>query len=417
MVADMKINNKRFVLFLFFLSWLVYFISYIGRLNYSAAMTLMMKESILSKSQAGFISMLYFGLYGMGQLCNGILGDRINPKKMIFLGLFISAIANLAMGVRHIFLIYAVIWGINGYAQSMIWPPILRIFSEKLNEKEKLKACVDIVSSQVGGTFMAYLISSLVIWLWGWRAVFFAASVLLFFVSLFWLWGFKKIERISPMPDNRNKGSRVKNIPQKESNIILLIFHYGLPAAFFPVLVHGILKDGITTWIPTYISESFFTSPSFSVLITACIPIINLSGAYLAKYIYKKSRNNEFCSASYFFAISGIALLGIYLARGRCLFLTILFFSLTTLSMMGVNTLFVNILPLKFERINKVSTVSGFFNAIAYGGCAISTYGIGLFVEKSGWALTITSWFALTALAFFLCLIFRKKELTSIGSI
>ena len=25
----------------------------------------------------------------------------------------------------------------------------------------------------------------------------------------------------------------------------------------FPIMVHGMLKDGVTTWVPTYISEKF----------------------------------------------------------------------------------------------------------------------------------------------------------------
>lgn len=68
----------------------------------------------------------------------------------------------------------------------------------------------------------------------------------------------------------------------------------------FPIMVHGMLKDGVTTWVPTYISENFLTSPSFSVLITTLLPIFNLAGAYLARYIYQKCKNNETRAASVF---------------------------------------------------------------------------------------------------------------------
>ena len=86
-----KIENSRDAQLLFLLCWFAYFTSYIGRLNYSSAMTAMIQEAVLTKSQAGFISMVYFFAYGIGQFCNGMLGDKFHPGKMIFTGLAIAA--------------------------------------------------------------------------------------------------------------------------------------------------------------------------------------------------------------------------------------------------------------------------------------------------------------------------------------
>lgn len=93
-----RIESPKVARLLFLLCWFAYFTSYIGRLNYSSAMTEMIQGTILTKSQAGFISMVYFFAYGIGQLCNGILGDKFHPGKMIFTGLAIAAGANLCMG-------------------------------------------------------------------------------------------------------------------------------------------------------------------------------------------------------------------------------------------------------------------------------------------------------------------------------
>lgn len=79
-----------------------------------------------------------------------------------------------------------------------------------------------------------------------------------------------------------------------------LLKNSGMLILLFPIMVHGMLKDGVTTWVPTYISENFLTSPSFSVLITTMLPVFNLAGAYLARYIYQKCKNNETKAASVF---------------------------------------------------------------------------------------------------------------------
>lgn len=55
-----RIESPKVARLLFLLCWFAYFTSYIGRLNYSSAMTEMIQGTILTKSQAGFISMVYF---------------------------------------------------------------------------------------------------------------------------------------------------------------------------------------------------------------------------------------------------------------------------------------------------------------------------------------------------------------------
>ena len=140
-VTERKITDKRQAFFLFVICWMAYFTCYIGRLNYSSAMAAMIEEAVLTKTQAGTISMVYFFVYGSGQLLNGFLGDRLPPGRMIFGGLFLSMICNLLMGVSGSFGIMAVVWGINGYAQSMVWPPIIRIFARRLEEAVRLRYC------------------------------------------------------------------------------------------------------------------------------------------------------------------------------------------------------------------------------------------------------------------------------------
>ena len=165
------------------------------------------------------------GLYQHGVLfcaesdgtANGILGDKFHPGKMIFTGLAIAAGANLCMGFAGGFQVMAVIWGINGYAQAMIWPPIIRIFAEMVSREQKMKFCVDIVSSQVLGTLASYLLAAGVMWLIGWRAVFGAAAICLGAMSVVWIIGFGKIENCGKDPerdaaevDKRGKDSSVK---------------------------------------------------------------------------------------------------------------------------------------------------------------------------------------------------------------
>lgn len=411
-----KITDVRMTTLLFVLCWIAYFTSYLGRLNYSSAMTVMIKETVLSKSQAGFISMTYFFAYGIGQLLNGFLGDKVNPRKMIFLGLSISGAANLIMGCFADFGIMAAVWCINGYAQAMIWPPIIRIFAEMLEEKTKLRFCINIISTQALGTLASYLLSAAVIYLNGWNGVFFAAAALLIAAALLWDIKFRKIEKYSleygiedGTKDEIKSGSRKDN----QVPFLSILTGSGILVILIPVIVHGVLKDGVTSWVPTYISETFFTSPALSILVTTVLPVINLTGAYAAQYLYRKWKKQETKTAACFFLAATVSLLCLWLFGSKSLLLTVILLSVITASMMAVNTIFVNLLPLRFERAGRVSTVSGFLNSMAYLGCAISTFTIGILVQNNGWENTILSWLVITFLALIICILFRNKKITS----
>lgn len=44
------------------------------------------------------------------------------------------------------------------------------------------------------------------------------------------------------------------------------------------LFVQGALKDGVTTWVPTYISETYGLSSIVAIMGTMVIPVFNLLG-------------------------------------------------------------------------------------------------------------------------------------------
>lgn len=407
-----RLNDEKTEKYLFALCWLAYFSSYIGRLNYSSAMPAMIGSQVLTASQAGFISMLYFFAYGIGQMLNGFLGDRLHPGKMIFAGLFVSGAANILMGSTASFPVMAACWCANGYLQAMIWPPMMRIFAEMFQEERKVKCCVNITSTMALGTLASYLLSAVMLSISGWRAAFFAAAVWMCGAAVFFAGNFRKVEKRAAENGTFTNVKEPEKIRQKKQDSFWkLVAASGLAAVLAPVVIHGVLKDGVTTWVPTYISETFQASPQLSILVTTVLPVVNLTGAYAAQYMYRRFfKKNEVRTAAFFFGIATAALLLLWRFASAAILLTVLLLALITASMMAVNTLFVNLIPLQFEKTGKVSAVSGFMNSMAYLGTAVSTYTIGIFVEHLGWSATIFSWLVITTAAMGICIWKRKQR-------
>lgn len=370
---------------MFCFCWLVYFTSYIGRLNFTSSMPSLISLGILDHKQAGIITMAFFITYGSGQLINGYLGDKISPRLMIFFGLFLAGITNCMMSLESTFQSLLFFWGLNGYLQSMIWPPLIRIFAQQFAGKDKEEASIRIVSSLAAGTIVSLLSSAIILRFLSWKWVFLFASGLLCLVALLWFFQYPHVAQ----PIAKEAREQASSLPWRQ----------GLACLFIPVMIHGAIKDGMTSWIPTYITERFFASPSFSLLLTVLIPCMKLFGASLAELADRHFHGNKSRSIFCFWLADSLFLI-LFRCAGRwnVLFSTILF-ALATASVMALNTIYVNIIPLRFQQMGRVAFVSGLLNAIAYLGSALTTFSSGIIVEKWGWDVTVSFWCGMTIMA------------------
>lgn len=404
------VTDKKMLGFMFALCWIAYFASYIGRLNYSSAMTEMTKSGVLSLTFAGTISMVYFFAYGSGQFINGWLGDKLPPRIMIFLGLFGAGICNLLFGLVHIPIVMAVLWGLNGFCQSMIWPPVVRIFSQMLEEHKRNRFCVNISTSIPVGTLAAYLLSACMVGAINWQAAFWSAAIVLCAIAVLWYFGFSRVERfaekhgtalelIQTASAQKSKENDTSDTPQnKKITLWIMVSQMGLWCVLIPVMINGVLKDGMTAWVPTFIGDSFNAAAVVSILVTTVLPIVNLAGAYSAGWLNKRIPNMLKCGGV-FFSFATLMLVILWLFGSYSMILSIILLALVTSSMLAVNTLLISFIPMQFGKFGKASSVSGFLNGTAYLGAAVSSFTIGMIVDGFGWSVTIFWWVVIAIIA------------------
>lgn len=292
---------------------------------------------------------------------------------------------------------------------------------------------MDIVSSMAIGTLTSYFLSACALKMISWQAAFFLAAGVMILIALAWNGGYRVVERFleggkaaGDMPgasggwENTEKikrnvrafqGKGEENGNEKgRVSLPALVLGSGLAGILLPVMIHGVLKDGITQWVPTYIYDCFDVTSSFSVLVTMILPPINLTGAYMARYAGRNHPDEEVRTSVIFFGGALLSLVLLVLFGKYNVFLAVLLFAVITASMMAVNTLYVNMVPLHFEKQGRVAAVSGLLNSVAYIGSARSTFTIGIMVEKAGWVATMGSWVGITAAAFVICVMMRKRK-------
>ena len=91
----------------------LYIAAYFCRLNLSAVLDPIASHLSLSLPQAGLLQTVFAGVYAMGQLTNGMIVDRVNPVRHMFMGLLGTALCNIAMGAAGSFPVMIVLWALQ----------------------------------------------------------------------------------------------------------------------------------------------------------------------------------------------------------------------------------------------------------------------------------------------------------------
>ena len=398
---------------MFLMCFVAYASTYIGRLNYSAAMAQMLLSDVITKTQGGTISTVYFFCYGSGQLVNGFVADKVSPYRQITIGILGAALANLGMCFAPDYVTMSVLWGLNGYFQSLVWAPILRIVAQVIPDCLQKKSVVGLASTTAVGSLGAYLLSSAVMTVLSWQYVFAASATVMLISCAAWVIKTQLILRedaritVADTPvsnisqqQEQQEAEQPKGAPQIGSRSLWwFLAASGLVVVIIPLMINGMLKDGMTAWIPTFLTEIFHAPAQLAVLASTLLPVVNLTGAYAAYFVNDHLFHNEVSTSSFFFVLSGACVMLLYFFSGVNMIFTMLLFAVVTSSMLAINTMLVSLVPVRFGRFGKTATMSGIFNSMAYIGCAISNYLIGYLSEIFGWNTTIIVWVVCCVLA------------------
>jgi len=394
-----KITDKRQVGGIVFLFTMTYLVSYMTRINLGAVITAIVEDTGMTKSM---VSMAVTGssvTYCLGQLRSGWIGDRVSPKRLVFLGLTVSVAMNLLLICCRDHYQMTAVWCVNGLAQAFMWPPMVKLMVCFFTATDYQRATTKVCWGSSFGTVIIYLVSPLIIMVASWRTLFLLTAGAGVIMAICWL-------KFCEEPEFERFHGKPAHTPgmKKEKGIFTPL----LVAVMTAIVLHGALRDGVTTWMPSFISESFHLSSEISILSGVCLPLFAIFSLRAALWIYERKPGNPVRCAGWIFAVGAVAaLLLTFVSKGSPV-ASVGCMTLLTGCMHGVNLMLICLLPPFIQRHGNVSTVSGILNACTYVGSAISTYGIALLSESAGWQVTAFVWFGIAALGAVICAVCSK---------
>lgn len=153
----------------------LYLFFYNGRQNINLVMTQMADGLGTTTSALGAVSSALFWCYAFGQLINGRLGAFFGYKKFMTVGVIGSAAINLLISFQSNLAVITVLWGLNGFFQSMVWSNGVGVIN-KWWPKAKRGFATGLATFFSGmAQVTTYLCILLCLQLnpeWGWRAAF-----------------------------------------------------------------------------------------------------------------------------------------------------------------------------------------------------------------------------------------------------
>ena len=178
---------RRLRLQAFVAATLGYSLYYVCRTSLNVMKKPILDSGSLDASQLGIIGSALLFAYAVGKFVNGFIADYCNIKRFMATGLIVSAAANALMGLlglAHsivpsavIFAAFAVMWGLNGWAQSMGAPPAIISLSRWYPLKERGTYYGFFSASHNLGEFFSFLFVGSIVTFAGWQAGFFGSAL------------------------------------------------------------------------------------------------------------------------------------------------------------------------------------------------------------------------------------------------
>ena len=176
-LSEQKQRLKRFQWSTFLAATLGYGMDYVCRLSLNVVKKPIVDEGVFSETELGIIGAVLFFTYAVGKFMNGFLADRSNINRFMSTGLLVTALVNLCLGFVHSFILFAVLWGISGWFQSMGAASCVVGLSRWFTDKKRGSFYGFWSASHNIGEAMTFIIVASIVSALGWRYGFLGAGL------------------------------------------------------------------------------------------------------------------------------------------------------------------------------------------------------------------------------------------------
>lgn len=363
---------------------IAYLVSYVSRNVLSVTTPYMLEQGTYTRDHLGLLSSVYLAVYAVGQLVNGLVGDRVSPRWMIPLGTALSGVGLLVFSAVPWRWIQVGCFALVGFGLSMLTGPIYKLIGENTAERHARRLCVLLSAASFVGPLLCGGLAILLPWRWCFRAagcIALALAVISYIsISRMMLRG-----QVSFHPVTGNPLSGMADIFRLRS----FVFYMMVGA------VTGIVVSSVTFWIPTYTTEYLGLSPSVSSAVYSVLSVATVICPFLTVTLYERWIHDDVRLTAITLAVAAVCFGALRVVTQPWLNLGLLLLAKVAASC--AYACLWSIYISYIGRSGKVSGANGVLDAAGYGAAALAN---GVFtgtVDAAGWHGLVLLWAAIMA--------------------
>ena len=407
--------------------WITYGTYYLCRANMSFALPGLAAEFGFSKTMLGLLGTTLFIMYSLGQFINGQLGDKFGARKLVFVGMIGSALLNIVFSFSTAFAFMLVVWGLNGYFQSMGWAPQVKTMANWFTVAQRGKWMGLMGSCYQIGNMYSWLLASYLAANYGWRSLFWVPAILFLISAVHFVIrlrnapeevGLPPIEQLRKIADTGvHEPSRLDPTSAPVCTVTEdkhMGFGYtckvcltnpriwGVSIAFFCL---DIIRYGFFYWAPVFLIEVQGATISSAGLQIAILPLAGSTGSIVCGWATGKYFNNRrapvVCLCLFGLAI--FSCLFYYAPEGAWMW-SLICLALVGFCTYGAHVLMVGHAAQDFAGRKAAASASGFIDGFGYIGAAMTGVFTGWLVENYSWEAGFWYWIIAATVAGFVML-------------
>ncbi|MBN2552585.1 MAG: MFS transporter [Spirochaetales bacterium] len=412
---DLKSAWKSWQVRIFITIWITYGSFYLCRANISFALPGLTEEFGYSKTLLGLLGTALFVMYSIGQFVNGQLGDKFGARRLVFVGMVVSALLNIVFSFSNAFAFMLVIWGLNGYFQSMGWAPQVKTMANWFTVRQRGRWMGLMGSCYQIGNAYSWLLASFLAARYGWRYLFWVPAILLLISSIHFVLrirnapeevGLPPIEQLRKAIEGGESVTFEAAKVKKDTHlgfgktISICLTNPRIWAVAISFFCLDIIRYGFFYWAPTYLIEAQGATITSAGWTVAVLPLAGSAGAIITGWATGKFFNNRRAPviAICLFVLAFFSYL-FYNAPPGAWVWSLICLIIIGFCTYGPHVLMVGHAAQDFAGRKAAASAAGFIDGFGYIGAALTGIITGVLVDNFGWHAAFWFWIAAALLA------------------
>lgn len=385
----------------------LYCCSYCMRLNLSGAGSAILDQMHWSSAQIGILTGTLFWTYAIGQLFSGRLSEVFGTSRFVVLSILLSAAANILLGVQSSLAVMVILWGLNGFFQSMSWAPGIAALTNWWPGNRRGFATGFAQAFSGFGQAAATLSVALAFAVLpgkGWRAAFWIPPVFPMLCLIFFILFTRESPAKIGLPAYRESD------PERESNekaMQALIAQHGKLYPFRYVLsdkrfllwaliafIVGLARYGLITWVPMYFTQQYGMDVTSGLLQSLTLPVGMGIGSLVVPWLTDKYCPENRLPAVIISALVAAAAVGcVLLTDPRRTVQAVILQVLLFIAGFGIYAINGTAWAYATDIGGRVfsGTTSGLLNFCSYIGAAVQSFVFGFMLRITSWGMIFAS--------------------------